>query len=149
MCNSISNAVDKPSPKVNFGGRTHERCHSIHRSSPLVAGRSFQADPQISCQMIWKIHSGLCSRSNCVGIKITNQDTTRSCEALPLWVFHLVTHMAYGKRCIKITSNLQVLVLQDWLPKMVFHGGPVTAEEDRALTGRENFGGLYRRRVTC
>lgn len=62
---------------------------------------------------------------------------------------HLVTHMAYGKRYIKITNNLQVLVLQDWLPKTVSHGAPVTAEQDSALMGRENFVGLFGTRLTC
>lgn len=62
---------------------------------------------------------------------------------------HLVTHMAHGKREIKITSNLQVLVLQDWLPKTVSCGAPATAEQDNALPGRENFVGLFGTRLTC
>lgn len=57
--------------------------------------------------------------------------------------------MAYGKRYIKMTSNLQVLVLRDWLPKTVSRGAPVTAEQDSSLLGRENFVGLFGTRLNA
>lgn len=74
---------------------------------------------------------------------------TLSYEALHWCFVHLVTHMAYSKRFIKRTGNLQVLALQDWLPKTVSHGTSVAAEQDSALLGRENFVGLSGRRLTC
>jgi len=80
---------------------------------------------------------------------MTKQNTTLSYEALLLCLMHLVTHMAYGKRYIKITNNLQVLVLQDRLPKTVPCSAPVPAEQDSALLGRENFVALFGTRLTC
>lgn len=55
-----------------------------------------------------------------------------------LCLVHLVTHTAYGKREIKIASNVHWLVLQGGRNRIC--SGPVTAEQDSALLGRENFG---------
>ena len=42
-----------------------------------------------------------------------------------------------------------MLVLRDWLPKTVSRGAPVTAEQDSALLGRENFVGLFGTRLNA